>query len=115
MDNILEKRVKKLLKNLNYSDWSTELKDEYIIQFLKKYNDKDGNNIYHLLFKRSLADDEIYQIKDIIELLASHDIPALGLNNKNQFPYDLSANQSAYSTMLLKQIIAKEYRIEQDQ
>ena len=47
-----EKRVKSLLKSLDINDWKSELSDEMFVVFLRKYVDKDFNNIYHLLLKQ---------------------------------------------------------------
>lgn len=107
-----EKTIKQLLKKINLDDWKLALNNEQFVSFLKSYTDKNGNNIYHLLFKNDLANDELYAILDIIDLLASFQIPAMGLNHKNMPPYDLAEKQSILAAKKLKDLIAQEYQVE---
>jgi hypothetical protein len=107
-----EKTIKQLLKKINLDDWKLALNNEQFLSFLKSYTDKNGNNIYHLLFKNDLSNDELYIISDVIDLLASFQIPAMGLNHKNMLPYDLAEKQSILATKKLKDLISQEYQSE---
>ena len=107
-----EKRVKSLLKSLDINDWKSELSDEMFVVFLRKYVDKDFNNIYHLLLKQKLSNEQIYLVNSIVKLLIEKEIPVLCMNNKNQLPSDLAKEKSVFIENMLKEQINIEYQMQ---
>ena len=107
-----EKRVKSLLKSLDINDWKSELSDEIFVVFLRKYVDKDFNNIYHLLLKQKLSNEQIYLVNSIVKLLIEKEIPVLCMNNKNQLPSDLAKEKSVFIENMLKEQINIEYQMQ---
>lgn len=109
LNEIFEKKIKTLLKSYELEKWEESFKEDVFVKYIQQYTDKNGNNIYHLLFKNTLSSDDLYSVQQILHLLAKHKVPAMGLNDKNQLPYDLSEGQSITATNFIKELIKQEY------
>ena len=84
----MEKIIKSLIKNPDAELLEQYLKDPEFKQELINYQDKDQNNIFHLLFK-SATNDNVVQVEKMAKMLHQNGVSLLHLNLKQQTPYDV--------------------------
>lgn len=94
--------LRKLIKSSNPEEWQQYLQDNEFCDFLSQYQDENGNNVYHLLFKISKTSNKLISSMEIAQLCLDKNIPVLKYNSEGKSPSELATGKTFFATVLQK-------------